>query len=168
MRLMSYILAICFLCLAIFGQETCIESGWKGLKVFYTKRGEVERLLEKPFKDEGETIYRTKDAIVSIVFSETPCTNATFGRGAYSVEKNTIIQYQVDLLQSIPLSELKWNKSDYERYEDPHMLGLIHYGNPKANLSFTTRSDKNKVEQVGGFRFYATKQQLDDFRCKEK
>jgi hypothetical protein len=152
--------------LSFWNLDCPIENGWKGIKVFKSTRSEVERLYGKPAEESGEAIYRTEDGVIRVIYSSDKCKKASFGRGDFNVPPDTVLEYDVFLKKSIPLSELKWNKIDYERFEDPHILGLIHYGNLKAGIRFTTGLQDDKTEAVGTFSFEGTVEQVNRYQCK--
>ncbi len=151
----------------IFAQQQSIEQGWKNIKVFQTKRADVEKRFGMPTTpDEGHMVYRTPDGNVVIVYSEGPCSNATFARGIYSLEKDTVIEYNVYLKKPWPLSELTWKKEDYGRVKSSHFPDLYHYNNTAGDVWITTRITDG-TEMIQSFWFRPTSEQTKRFRCKE-
>lgn len=146
--------------------QTCpIENGWKGIRVFQTSRIEVEKILGKPVEKRVYERYETDDAFVDIAYSISPCSND--GDGRFNVPKDVIIEYSIVLKKGIELSNFKWKKDLYKRYEDPHLRNLTHYGNPKDGINFTTNTNDG-TEKVSIIYFERTKETVSKYTCKKE
>ena len=150
-----------------FAQDRPIESGWRNIKVFETRRADVEKLLGKPNPDIDKiyTVYSTPDGTVTIVYSDTPCSVAPGEKGDFKVEKDTVIDYRVSFEKPFPLLELKWKKEKYKRSEDPHRSEVFVYDDPLQGISITT-GFVDGTEMVGSFWFRGSGEQERQYRCK--
>lgn len=148
-------------------QEANIENGWKKIKVFETKRSEVEKLLGKANPDFSKiyTVYSTPEGTVAIVYSDTPCTIAPGEKGDFNVEKDTVLDYHVSFEKPFPLSELNWKKENYKRSPDPHRLDVFAYDNPSEGVWITT-GFVDGTEMVGSLWFRGTDEQKRRCQCK--
>jgi hypothetical protein len=138
------------------GQDRPIEEGWKGIKVFQTKRADIEKLYaEKPVQS-GEAVEFSSDKeVVVVIFSGAPCTLSSKGTILYSFEKDTVIHYGVYLLKPIVISQLNWAKKDYVRRQDDYHSSHVRYINKSTGVDIGVLIDHvSGLEQVIGFRFY--------------
>lgn len=142
-----------------------IENGWKGIKVFETSRTEVEKILGKPKEDKSTVRYVTDEAIIDIIYSRKPCSDAWYG--AFSLEQNIVFEYEVKLNNEIPLSVFNWQKENYKRFPDPELLSWVYYHNSKDGVAIQAGISDYKNESVVGISFYATKEQESEFSCKK-
>ena len=148
--------------------DCSIENGWKGISVLHTTRDEVEKILGKPTDEDGEVNYRTDDALIHITYSNLPCSNTKKYQGSYKVIQNTVLQYRVIVKKELKLSEFKWQKDLYDRYEEPHVLGYTTYGNFKDGIRIRTEKLKNEDEMVILIAFEPTKEQNAKFLCENE
>ncbi len=114
-----------------------IEDGWKGIKPLETNKTKVDKLLGKPeIDDNGYYNYRTDEAFIQVNYSENPCSKDNYGRGKYTVAKDTVLSYWVHLKEGIKLSEFNFDrekyykdtsgdlKSSYDFYNDEDGIGI--------------------------------------------
>lgn len=148
-----------------------LENGWKGIKLFQINRVEVEKILGQPMREGGYTFYKKDKALIRILYSDAPCSYSEKLQGIYNVPKDTVIKYSVILEEGIKLSELEWEKDLYDKFEDPHIIGNISYGNLRDGITFTTYVAEGGVEKVGSIDFDPTKEMVTKYACpsqKEK
>jgi hypothetical protein len=167
MKLVLSFLFALFIVMPALTQDGPIEEGWKNIRVFETKRDEIEKRFGKPTSlDDGLMIYNTADGNLVVVYSEGPCVKSTFGRGIYKVERGTVIDYEVYFKQPLPLLELKRKPDDYSRRPDDHRIGVITYFHREGGI-WITAFERDKKELVSGLWFMPTFQQKKHYSCDE-
>lgn len=129
-----------------------IEEGWKGIKILKTNKTEVNNLLGKPevYKD-GHYGYKTDDAFIRISYSETPCKEASFGRGDYNIVEETVLNYNVNFKENIKLSEFKFKPEKYYRDTSGDLTNFVSYQNFEDGIIITVQiqeSGKKDLEDV--------------------
>jgi hypothetical protein len=143
-------------------QEQPIEKGWKNIKLFESKRSDLEKTLGKGYEGFGgaETTYGEKNEPVWVFYSKGPCAG-TVEKPGYNIEKDTVTSYTHYFFKDMPLTELKWNPSDYSR--DPSG-NAVWYTNKKQGIVVVTivGSDKEWVALVG---YGPTEEQKKKYLC---
>lgn len=163
-----FVLVVISTSLYVYGQESSIEGGWKKIKVFETKRSEVEKIFGMPGKELNKiyTTYATPEGNVAIIYSNEPCDGTESNKTHYNLEKDTVMDYRVYLKKPIPLSELKWRKGGYRRVADPHRLDIFIYDN-RVDGVWVTVGLVDEIEMAGSLWFYSSDQQKCRYRCKK-
>jgi hypothetical protein len=101
--------------------------------------------------------YETKGDHVSVKYSTEPCGNDESGN--YVVPPGTVLSIDVTPKTRPLLSNLHLDVSKYEKYEDPEILGLVHY--KSANEGLYLEVDLGLVQDM---TYFAMKK--DDYlRC---
>jgi hypothetical protein len=134
------IVVLILACAALHGQPS-IEQGWKGLRLYKNSRADVERVLKQKGEklEPGFTVYRTEEWNVLVRYWEKPCVERKTALGRYKIQPGTLIDLEVGFFKpTVPISELKWEKSKYEAAPDPHYLDVIHYFNSVDRVWVTT------------------------------
>ena len=155
---------------SVLAQDRPIEDGWRGIKVFQTKRADIEKLFaEKPIQNENAMRFSSEEDVIEVIFSGTPCTLSSKGTIFYNFEKDTVISYSVGLLKPILVSQLKWLKKGYDRWEDNYHRVNVNYRNETIGVDVNVLIDRSSgVEEVFGFRFYPPKGKEFANSCKPK
>jgi hypothetical protein len=163
---MKVLFAILCLTISAWAQEFQIENGWKGIVPLKTTRVEVEKILgvQSEKVNNVHTSYRTKDALIHFTFADKPCSNS--GRGQFIVAKDTVLWYTVHIVDPIPLAELRWNTALYARFEDPHLMSLVHYGNKASGIRLLA-GRSNGEEKIVTINYSGTKGQFSKLTCKK-
>ncbi|MBC7901225.1 MAG: hypothetical protein H7070_14360 [Saprospiraceae bacterium] len=163
---MIKVLLIVLCCITPVLPQNCpIEEGWKRIRLFQTTRAEAEKILETASEnvDNVDKGYQIKEGWLHIAFAHSPCSNK--GPGRFTVAENTVLNYRVTLT-GIELSKLNWKKDLYERFEDPHVMNLVHYYNKKDGIRLTADITSGK-EVVVRIYFEGTQETETKFLCKE-
>lgn len=150
----------------ILGQELSIENGWKGIQVFKADRFQIENVLGKPSStnDPIFTIYTIPEGNVLVVYSCNPCTQGVGGKSDYNVPPNTVIEYRVNLVNPVNLSELKWTRANYKIVRDPHRTDVYDYVDSENGVWITVYSDSG-VEKVSSLWFRGSKSMGKTVSC---
>jgi hypothetical protein len=150
--------------------ENCtIEDGWNGIKLFQTNREQVEKLVGKPVAtDDGTVSYETADALVNIIYSNTPCQEGNRLRNKFNVPQSTVIWYLVVLKKTVKFSSFEWQKNLYSKSQDIHSFGVVYYINQKNGVVITTGLSDEGFEQVRTIRFEPTRKMSLMNNCKGK
>ena len=168
MRILSIMTLIAVAAGGVIGQRVRLEDGWKGVKVFHTKRAEVEAIFGK-----GESIsngmfvsYSTDKAQIVFIFSDKPCSNRSSNRGSYQFEEGTVIEYWVNLKKPLLLNKLNDAKEDFASSGSARSSDIKEYSNTSGNILFTTKlEDGNEVVQR--LWYMSTVTQRKQFRCSD-
>lgn len=145
--------------------EAQIENGWKGIKVLETKREAVEKLLGKPKETGIRVKYETEDAYIEVMYSAEPCSSDGY-LNKFKVDRNTVLEYEVNLKEIIEVTKFDWNKADYTKATDGEgLLNWIYYDNLKLGISVGAVIDDDNVEKVRRISFNRTTEQVQKFSC---
>lgn len=149
----------------------CLENGWKGIKVLQTSRSEVEERLGKPTEliNKFEVRYRTKGEIIDLLYSGEPCSNSKTIVGGFNVKKDTVLEYSVTPIASLPLRDIDWNQKIYVRILDFHLLNMVRYVNDRDGILMDTELvEGGKSENVHGIYFNRSKENAQKYGCNSK
>jgi hypothetical protein len=163
---MKTILVVFCLLLICSSKDCTIEDGWMGLKLFQSGKDDVERLFGNPQNNGGKTTYKTKDSLIHVTYSSSPCSDLNSINGRYNVVKNSIITMTVVFTDDINISDIKWKKSDYKRFEDTEVLQFVYYVNEKKGIMITTIKQEGNKEKIQTIRFSPTNDMLEKYLCK--
>jgi hypothetical protein len=163
---MRKIILTLILILLLYSQQFEVEKGWKEIKVFQTNRTQIENILGKPEKEDYEVTYQTNDNWIKVIYSNEPCSDVKTKKGRNNFEKDTVIEYEVFFYKDIEISDLKFDKDKYERFQDPHLLNLIYYDNVIKGITITA-FNTGEIERVSYITYLPTKEQGLQFHCKE-
>lgn len=143
-----------------------IEDGWEGIRVFKSRRADVEKVFGKPYDEGVEAWYRKDGVVVGFVYSTIPCTPESY-TGSFNLPPETVISYSVALGKGIPLSKIEWAKKDYERWVNDHRPRQVEYFNSKAGVRFTSIANDEWGEVVGNVEFERTAELEEKFKCSK-
>ncbi|GEM_PF-7057381 len=156
-----------------------LEDGWLGIKVFETRREEVEKRLGKPKEeDKWRVIYETDEALFQFFFSREPCRqpyvppeNFIIGSSAlaegFNVLKNTVLEYSIVPKKSLRTDEIEWDRKKYTRTEDTHLRNAVHYRNDKDGIYIEANNFKDeRGETVRKIYFQRSADHVAKYRCK--
>jgi len=161
---MYYLLA--FLVITLSSLNNCtIETGWKGIKPLKTNRAQVEGFLKNPTKNGSQISYDTDDALVHVTYSTAPCSD--IGSGAFKVEQDTVIDYQVVLTKDVKISELKWKKNLYKRLNDPEVRQFVDYINAQDGIIVNAVKLDDGSEKVRIIKYYPDQDSKSSLKCTE-
>ena len=143
-----------------------IENGWKEIKPLETNRATVDKLLGQPeIDDNGYHIYETDEALVRIIYTETPCKDHKFKRrGEYNVAKDTVLEYWVVLKQRIKLSEIQFDQEKYYKDTSGDLTSHADYDYFEEGIRIGVYIQED-VEYVTGFSFRPGKRHDEMYKC---
>ncbi|MFM9905833.1 MAG: hypothetical protein ACKVQJ_14820 [Pyrinomonadaceae bacterium] len=170
-QILAITLTGCSLLTVIYGSvDFNLEDGWKGIKVFESKRTDVIQALGNPVDEKGgEARFETSDAFVRVLFANEPCSNIDSITGGYNVEKGTTLQYEVRPKKELLLDQLNWKKDRYERFRDSHVRNFIHYYDSQDGVRLVAElMEYGESENVRTIYFERTLEQVTKFECKSK
>ena len=158
---------VLLLSISALAQPDPIEDGWKGIKLFETRRQQVEKLFGPPKSTTSKlyTVYPTSEGTVAIEYSAEPCTDAPAKRGEFNIEKDTVISFVVTPAKPFPLSELNSAKDLSDRPRDQHRLGYFLIGNRKNRIGISTRLEEDGTERAVQIVFAPTVEQIRQHQC---
>lgn len=159
--LVSLVFAFTFDCYSI-------DTGWKGVKPFYTDKATVDRVLG-PSVMNGEVDHRYSDGkvIIDVRYSGEPCTNLPFGRGMYNLPQNTVLDYIVrpKEVEGVRFSDLQIDRSKYQRESSEEILMAAGYTSESKAIYITTMRYKGE-EFVHSITFRKLPEEANKFKCK--
>jgi hypothetical protein len=103
---------------------------WRGIVPLHSTRADVERLLG-PSDGKHLGVYKLKDEVVSIQYSEGPC-----GEGSiWNIPHNTVVDIVVAPRALQQFSDLKIDKSIYKKNLDSHFPDIAYYTNEEEGVT---------------------------------
>ena len=168
MSLIFRLIVLVMLAVTALRAQTPVEQGWNGLKVYQSSRSDVERVLKQVGKkvEPGFTVYRTEDRNVLVRYWEKQCIERKTASGRYKIYSDTLIDLDVGFFKpTVPISELKWNKSKYDGGPDQHYLDVIHYYNPSDRI-WITANIENGIEFFASVHYLEIPAIVPDQPCK--
>lgn len=144
-----------------------IECGFEGVRVLESDRSYVEQKLGVGVKtDDGDFEYQTDSYRVRVLYSAAPCSAPDTVTGGYSVKKDTVLRYEVRPRKRIKLDDLEWDRNQYKKVSDEHMVGFYDYTNEKKGILIVTetRSEEGS-ETIRAIYFRRAAEKEKRFKC---
>lgn len=136
---------------AVFCQSNNV---WNGITPLKSTREDVEKILGKP---EPLSVakyaagYKTKEGKVFVLYSTGMCdVNSAHG---WNIPELTVISISFDPDYPNPyiFSDLKIDRSKFERHPDPGSLHLVSYANEVDGIVLTVDTSDDTVRNFGYF-----------------
>lgn len=110
---------------------------WRGIEPLHSTRADVERLLGLQVVRCGGSacIYELGEEIAFILYATNPSCKNDSAERAWKVPAGTVIEIGVRFKREKLLSELELDLTKFEKVEDKHIRGLLHYVNLDEGLS---------------------------------
>ena len=151
-----------------FAQQVSFENGWKSIRIFQTTKTDLEKTYGEPTLVNERFLFESPNEVIEVIFSGERCTIPKLGERLYNLDKNTVIQYDVYLLNPTFLSQLKFNPKDYRFFRDSYHTQRARYRNPEHGVDIFTETDSDHGERVIGLRYYPTAEQEHNVTCEIK
>lgn len=109
---------------------------WRGIEPLHSTRADVERLLgPKVVRCGGSAcVYELGEEIAFILYATDPSCKNDSAERAWKVPADTVIEIGIRFKRDRPISELEFDLTKFEKVEDKHIRGLVHYLNPDEGL----------------------------------
>jgi hypothetical protein len=102
---------------SIFGQR--VEDGWKGLLPFKSTKAEIEKSFGEGKKTDSDRHYqyeyKSETATFRVDYSGDPCDSSSDSLDRYDLPRLTILRYEVQLFNPVPLKEFTFDVNRFER-----------------------------------------------------
>lgn len=137
MRLIVSIITCAFLL-----QEPCDDirpNMWQCIIPLKSTRADVQKLLGDTIRP-NQSVYETKDALVHIVYSSSPCEEGIAGR--WNVPPDTVIRIEVKPKKDIYMKDEHVVGSKYKKVEDVHVGGLVSYINDEEGILIKSQYER--------------------------
>lgn len=168
---------ICFLfiCLWFSGGWT-IENGWNGFLPLKSDRSAIETLLKKNTPDystdtvnksqnEIEIKYQGKELLLFVTYSTSPCRLTNSNGDIRLLPIHTVLNYRV-ITKDLPISSIKFNKSEFERKEALHVAQFFNYLNSEKGISMGTNQIDDGEERIRIISYFFPSEMKDKVRCE--
>lgn len=138
---------ITIFCLILISSVGVRGQEWRKIEPLRSTRADVERMLGKPEKDwPTNSIYKFKNGNALIWYSSKPCEGPS---GGWRVPPGTVIQISFSYSDSQPrFSDLKLDRSKYERVSEGDYLDFMRYRNNEEGISYSVNEPKGLVSLV--------------------
>lgn len=144
-----------------------VEKGWKNIKPFSADKSSVDKLLGDPkIDDNGYFGYSTDEAFIQVNYSTAPCTENQYGRGKYDVPEGTVLRYWVNLRKPLKLSEVKFERQNYERDTSGHGKDNVTYISRELGVIIDVGIQEG-VEYIGKIEYRPGSNEEDKHKCKK-
>jgi hypothetical protein len=151
MRIINKAVTCSWLMLGAFGVVQC--QGWRGIVPLHSNCEDVKRAIGIT---ECETkTYDLKDAMVSINFADGTCLSG------WKVPPGTVLTLDIHPKPSLSVVDLQIEQSTYNRVEDQHVQGVVHYKNDEKGISVAV-FDNGTV----AYLFYGPSLKDEKMRCQ--
>ena len=143
---------------AILIMANCaFATGWRGIVPLHSTQKDVERLLGP--SPNARNIYKLKDMIVVIQYSDGPCEKCwPFG---WNVPVGTVVEITIRPTAKLDLADSGLNLSAYKREKDPEVEGIDYYTNKKEGITVTYRVFDQSIDTIA----YGPSEEDYDLAC---
>ena len=126
-------------------------KGWRGITPLRSTRADVERLLGPPEKPDAKHMsdYKLEDEVVSIIYATGPPCGEGMESG-WQVPAGTVVDITVAPRKTMRPSDLKLDKSKYQRIDGGHQPDVASYINKKEGIKIAVFQD-NVVTSITYF-----------------
>ena len=155
---MKAIKSLATVAFAILIMANCaFASGWRGIVPLHSTQRDVERLLGPSLN--GSNIYKLKDMVVAIQYSDGPCEKCwPFG---WNVPVGTVVTITIRPTGKLDLADSGLNLDTFERMKDPEVEGIEYYTNEKEGITVTYRALDHFIDKIA----YGPSAQDSDLAC---
>lgn len=125
------------------------EKGWRGIVPLESMRKDVEQVLGSPKESRGvASTFEIKDGRVRVFYSDGFCSKG--GTNDWNVPRDTVVILTFQPIKSVMVADLKLDSSKYERFQDPHLEGAIHYFNQIDGIRISARKmdDGEEIQDI--------------------
>lgn len=124
-----------FLFLILETTITASSKGWHGIIPLYSTRADVERLLGPPEEPDKKHMssYKLENEVVSIIYATGPPCGKDAPSG-WQVPAGTVVEIIVAPRKIMHLSDLKLDKSKYQRMNGGDQSDVSYYINKEEGI----------------------------------
>lgn len=147
-------------------------SKLKQIKLLTTTRQEVEKLFDSPkvtdtYEWDGRKVieYKLKEGELTIVYSRGKCSETN--KEGYDVDKDVVIDLDMNLKKDISISELKLDLNGFDRTEIYDLPGVFEYRNENLGEYYAANEFyKDGSKKIRKIQFFSSKSQ-ENLKCKK-
>jgi hypothetical protein len=142
---------ITYVCAMILTINKPPAEGWRGIVPLHSTRMDVERLLGSPRESRGvASTYDTEEDKVLVFYSAGPCKKGVSEE--WNVPRDTVISLTVSPRAKLLVTSLHLN-NDYNRVDDPHVQGIVHYFNREDGVRIDARVLEGEGEDINSITY---------------
>lgn len=155
---MRAIKSLAIVTFAILIMANCAFAiGWRGIVPLHSTKKDVERLLGPSLN--ARNIYKLKDMVVLIEYSDEPCEKCwPFG---WNVSVDTVVRITIRPTGKLDLADSGLDLSAYKKMKDPEVEGIDYYTNETEGITVTYRVFDHLIDTIA----YGPSAQDDDLAC---